>query len=99
MRITDTCGFTIIDSEGVEQPCERPCTGWRWYQGHFHEDTLERACILHENEGGRRMHEAEARLREVDEIRKEWSKLASDAEHYALYRRLGVILDSAGVDA
>lgn len=60
----DRCGCTVWDAEGEAQPCDRPATGWRWYQGHDHEDTLDVACALHENEGGRRLHAAEAALAE-----------------------------------
>lgn len=52
------CGYTLVDSEGEEYPCNRPVTGWRWYQDVPHEDCLDMACDYHENEGGRRMHEA-----------------------------------------
>jgi hypothetical protein len=58
----ERCGFTVYDSDGEEQPCDRPTTGWRWYQGHEHEDALDVACELHENEGGRRIHAAERAL-------------------------------------
>ena len=42
--------------DGEEEPCDHPATGWRWYQDvadHAHEDTLDVACDLHRNEGGR----------------------------------------------
>lgn len=54
------CGFTVYDAEGEPGPCDRPATGWRWYQGHNHEDALDVACELHSNEGGRRLHDAES---------------------------------------
>lgn len=49
------CGYAVVDRDGEEQPCDRPATGWRWYQDCDHEDTLDIACDLHANEGGRRM--------------------------------------------
>ncbi|HEX3002854.1 MAG TPA: hypothetical protein VHO27_01475 [Angustibacter sp.] len=59
--MSDTCGYTVI-RDGEEAPCDRPCTGWRWYQNVEHEDMLDTACDLHENEGGKRMHAAESEL-------------------------------------
>lgn len=55
-----TCGHTVTDEDGVEEPCGRVAVGWRWYQDVAHEDCLERACSFHENEGGRRLHAAGA---------------------------------------
>jgi hypothetical protein len=55
----------IIDGEGMEQPCDRPATGWRWYQDVEHEDCLAVACSFHSNEGGRRMHEMDVELRSL----------------------------------
>lgn len=49
------CGYAIVDRDGIEEPCDRPATGWRWYQDVDHEDALDVACAIHENEGGRRM--------------------------------------------
>lgn len=63
--MSEFCGFTVMDAEGEEQPCDRPASGWRWYQGHDHEDLLDAACWEHENEGGRRMHAAEAKVAAV----------------------------------
>lgn len=60
--MSDVCGYAVVDSEGFEGPCDRPATGWRWYQNVEHEDCLEAACSIHENEGGRRMHAAEEKL-------------------------------------
>jgi hypothetical protein len=62
----DRCGHTVVDGEGIEQPCDRAATGWRWYQDVEHEDCLEPACDRHANEGGRRMHAAEAALARVE---------------------------------
>lgn len=59
MNTTQTCGYTLVGRDGEEGPCGRPVTGWRWYQDVEHEDCLERACSLHANEGGRRIHAAE----------------------------------------
>lgn len=64
--MSKVCGYTVIDPEGIEGPCDRPATGWRWYQNVEHEDCLERACDRHENEGGRRMHEAESKAVQLD---------------------------------
>ncbi|MGN6245148.1 MAG: hypothetical protein ACTHQ3_15960 [Motilibacteraceae bacterium] len=62
----DRCGYTVIDEDGDEQPCDRPATGWRWYQNvGEHEDMLDVACSLHENEGGNRLHAAESTLARV----------------------------------
>lgn len=58
-----SCGYPVIDSDGEEQPCGRPATGWRWYQGVEHGDLLTVACSWHENEGGRRLHAAEEAVR------------------------------------
>jgi chromosome segregation ATPase len=58
------CGFTII-VDGEEEPCDRETSGWRWYQGHDHEDMLDEACWEHENVGGNRMHAAEVRVAEL----------------------------------
>lgn len=59
----ERCGFTIVDADGIEQPCDRPATGHRWYQDcGEHEDLLDVACDWHSNEGGRRIHDAEAKL-------------------------------------
>ena len=51
----DLCGYTVVDRDGIEGPCDLPATGWRWYQDVEHEDTLDAACDLHSNEGGRRI--------------------------------------------
>jgi len=59
---SEWCGFTLVDKDGDEFPCGRLATGFRWYQNVPHEDALDVACELHENEGGRRIAEAEAAL-------------------------------------
>jgi hypothetical protein len=51
----DLCGYTVVDRDGIEGPCDLPATGWRWYQDVEHEDLLDVACDLHGNEGGRRI--------------------------------------------
>lgn len=51
------CGYALTDDDGVQFPCDRPATGFRWYQDVEHEDSLDVACDLHANEGGRRMRE------------------------------------------
>lgn len=60
------CGYAVTDAEGIEEPCDRPTTGWRWYQDCGHEDMLDVACDWHENEGGRRLAEAEAKVARVE---------------------------------
>lgn len=50
------CGYTVVDADGEQQPCDEPATGWRWYQDvGEHEDLLDVACEGHSNEGGRRI--------------------------------------------
>lgn len=62
------CGHTVLDEDGIEEPCDRPATGWRWYQDVEHEDALDVACEWHANEGGRRLHEAEAEAATLREV-------------------------------
>ncbi|MGC4151517.1 MAG: hypothetical protein QM628_00365 [Propionicimonas sp.] len=64
----ETCGHTVIDRHGVEQPCERPAPSWRWYQDVEHEDMLTPACIVHENLGGMLMADARDRLTRAHQI-------------------------------
>ena len=66
--MTGLCGYTLVDKDGEEYPCDRPATGWRWYQDVEHEDSLDVACDYHANEGGQRIHDAEA---EVDRLTRE----------------------------
>ncbi len=67
------CGYSLTDEDGEAYPCDDPATGWRWYQNEGdHEDLLEAACDLHSNEGGERIHRAEA---EVERLRGEVAKL------------------------
>lgn len=73
--ISERCGFTVIE-DGDEEPCDRPAPSWRWYQGHFHEDTLDHACELHENEGGRRMATLVARVAELEAERDRFRRAA-----------------------
>lgn len=48
----DTCEIEMEDcSSGELGPCDRPCTGWCWYDGGEHEPMLTRACHLHETDG------------------------------------------------
>ena len=67
------CGFTTLALDGTEEPCDRPAPSWRWYQGHEHEDCLDRACVVHENPGGIRMAALVAEVRalraKVDAVR------------------------------
>jgi hypothetical protein len=65
--VSETCGYTVI-RDGEEQPCDYPATGWRWYQDVEHEDMLDAACEVHENKGGRRIHDAEAKLARVEAL-------------------------------
>ena len=81
----ERCGYAVTDAEGIEQPCDRPATGWRWYQDVGHQDCLLPACDWHANYGGDRMHAAEAelsRLRGVVEavqaLADEWERRAGD---------------------
>jgi hypothetical protein len=66
--MSERCGYAVTDSEGIEGPCDRPVVGWRWYQDCGHEDTLEAACVFHENEGGNRMHGLASRLAAVEAL-------------------------------
>ena len=43
------CGHLVHDQDGLEAPCDRPTTGWHWYQDVGHEDALGEACDLHVN--------------------------------------------------
>lgn len=59
------CGF-VTKQKGKEVLCGRPCSAWRWYQNDARHDTgLVAVCDWHGNEGGRRMHAAEALLGEA----------------------------------
>jgi hypothetical protein len=70
----ERCGYAVVDKDGDEQPCDRPATGWRWYQDvGEHEDLMDAACDWHENEGGRRIHEAEAAVARVRALADEWA--------------------------
>ena len=51
-RGLSTCGHTVVDRRGEEQPCGRASVGWRWYQDVEHEDCLGEVCGRHENMGG-----------------------------------------------
>ena len=76
----ERCGHTIIDADGEEQPCDRPATSWRWYQDQRdHEDLLDVACSLHENEGGRRIRYAES---ELAALRGERDRVRIVADHW-----------------
>lgn len=46
------CGYTIVDRDGDEQPCDLPAGQWRWYQDCGHEDLLDVACEHHANKAG-----------------------------------------------
>lgn len=75
-----TCGYTVLDTDGIEEPCGAVATGWRWYQDVEHEDSLDVACDLHANEGGRRLHEAEQQVARVEALRVHWVKYCTTAE-------------------
>ncbi len=62
---TERCGYTLVDVEGEQYPCDRPAPSWRWYQDVEHEDSLDEACGLHENEGGRRMAQQAEQIADV----------------------------------
>ncbi|MFM0874783.1 hypothetical protein QU886_27860, partial [Klebsiella pneumoniae] len=47
----DTCMIAVEDADGELGPCDRPCTGWCWYDGREHDPMLTRACHLHETNG------------------------------------------------
>jgi hypothetical protein len=85
------CGFTVIDSEGNEQPCDRPATGWRWYQDCDHEDMLDVACSLHANEGGQRIHEADELKDRLDAVRA-WAMVNEIAAVPLDWAGLGAVL-------
>ncbi len=73
MRQSEFCGHTIV-RDGIEEPCDRPAFGWRWYQDVPHEDCLEPACTIHENVGGNRLHRAESEVARVRELVTAWSQ-------------------------
>lgn len=74
------CGYTLVDEDGEEYPCDKPATGWRWYQDVPHEDALEPACWHHQNEGGRRIHAAEsAAAGDVGRLSEEWRQFTTAA--------------------
>jgi hypothetical protein len=59
----DRCGYALEDKDGEQYPCDRPATGWRWYQDvGDHEDLLDVACDHHANEGGRLIAQLKADL-------------------------------------
>jgi chromosome condensin MukBEF ATPase and DNA-binding subunit MukB len=90
MSTQSRCGYTLVDNDGEQYPCDRPATGWRWYQDVEHEDALDEACELHSNEGGRRIHDAET---ELDRLRAEIAD--RDAEAADISRSMGVSMEQA----
>lgn len=71
--MSERCGYAVTGDEGEQEPCDRPATGWRWYQGvGDHEDMLDVACEWHRNEGGDRMAAHDALAEAVRELRDEW---------------------------
>jgi hypothetical protein len=74
------CGYALVDFDtGEAYPCDRPGVSWRWYQGHEHEDALDRACVIHENPGGIRMA---ALVAEVRRLRAQVERLRKDRDTY-----------------
>lgn len=82
------CPATVVDRDGYEQPCDREATGWCWYEGDAHEPLLYPACRVHENEGGRRMAEAEQAIARVREVVDDWSSRESWDDFPHSYLRL-----------
>lgn len=90
--MTDHCGYSVTGNDGEQEPCGRPVAGWRWYQNvQEHEDMLDTACDLHANEGGARIHAAEAEVATLRETlrqeqqgpgwfwtRTEWAEWSND---------------------
>jgi hypothetical protein len=90
--MSDRCGYAVTDRDGNEEPCDRPATGWRWYQDvGEHEDLLDVACDLHANEGGRRIHAAEAALARVLALVRKWESTPGNASDfdYGRWHRAG----------
>lgn len=46
------CGYTLVDKDGEQYPCDRPARRWRWYQDVEHEDMIDEACETHANAAG-----------------------------------------------
>src|SRR5690606_32749550 len=44
----ETCGHTVLDADGIEEPCGLPVSGWRYCEGYEHEDMLQPVCADHE---------------------------------------------------
>ena len=86
----DLCGYTVVDHDGIEGPCDLPATGWRWYQDVEHEDALDAACDLHSNEGGRRIKALEAEVERLHAEAREnfFHFLAADTQAHENYQAL-----------
>lgn len=81
----ETCGYALTDDDGEQYPCDRPATGWRWYQDvGEHEDMLDAACDHHENEGGALIAASRTAWAEVE-------RLAASLDDST--QRLGMALD------
>lgn len=43
-----TCAHTVVDADGIEEPCGLPVSEWRYYdEGYEHDPCLERVCSRH----------------------------------------------------
>lgn len=47
------CGYALIGADDIEEPCDLPTEGLRWYDHCSHEPMLGAACWHHMDEGGR----------------------------------------------
>ena len=70
------CGYAVTSRDGEEEPCGKPAVGWRWYQDCEHEDILDAACFIHENEGGAIMAALAA---EVERLRRTEAQIKAEA--------------------
>lgn len=85
------CDYTVTDADGREEPCDRPVTGWRWYQDVEHEDMLDAACDWHENAGGNLM------VALIDALEAERAKVAEiEAERDYHRARVDVLRSKLG---
>lgn len=73
------CGYTLVDDNNEEYPCDAPAPSWRWYQDVEHEDCLSPACERHENAGGIRMAEMADEIEHLRAERDQWKALWKDS--------------------
>lgn len=78
MNGQERCGYAVTDREGIEGPCDRDATSWRWYEDCGHEEVLEPACFWHENESGKKIHALTSRLASVEALADEWERIGED---------------------